>query len=417
MKSPQVAALKIVVRNIYRRGAEATEAQRRCTCSNKFMKIRTVVKANARIIRVTLAATCLVIFGAVTVFSQTSTNQQTGRPLNMLVLGDSILWGQGLKTQHKSWFHVKVWLEKTTGRTVIEKVEAHSGAIIERSSAPESLTNPNPEVDVAIPTLNEELDNAERFYSDRLGIDVVLVSGCANDVGTQNLLNATTTEQIDEMTKAKCGLPMEKLLRRITTSFPAARVIVTGYYPFFSEKTRNDFILKALVRRFFKVIPGTSTLSSKELLARLTANSNAWYRASNNALSQAVRNVNSGLDREQVMFAKIEFSPEHSFAAPQTRLWQFNRSPFRMLLVLLSFGKILLPANDEVRKQRSASCEEFFKRQPSETDAQKKEREQRRLLCRYAALGHPNRKGALLYAEAIFRLLETPSAVTASSSP
>jgi lysophospholipase L1-like esterase len=372
---------------------------------------------NTIIIRVILAATCLVVFGCGYGFSQTPTDQQTGRPLNMLVLGDSILWGQGLKTEHKSWYHVKVWLEKTTGRAVIEKVEAHSGAIIERSSDPESLPTPNPEVDVAIPTLNEELDNAERFYSDRLGIDVVLVSGCANDVGTQNLLNATATEQIDEMTKAKCGLPMEKLLRRITTSFPAARVIVTGYYPFFSEKTRNDFILKALVRRFVKVLPGTPALNSKELLARLTANSNAWYRASNNALSQAVRNVNSDLHREQVMFAEIEFSPEHSFAAPQSRLWQFNRSPFRMMLVLLSLGKILLPANDEVRKQRSASCKDFFKRQRSETEAQKKEREQRRLLCRYAALGHPNRKGALLYAEAILKLLKTPATVTASSTP
>ena len=375
------------------------------------------MKTNAIIIKVTFAATCLVVFAAVTVFSQTSTDQQTGRPVNMLVLGDSILWGQGLKTEHKSWYHVKVWLEKTTGRAVIEKVEAHSGAIIERSSAPERLTIPNPEVDVALPTLNEELDNAERFYSDRLGIDVVLVSGCANDVGTQNLLNATATEQIDEMTKAKCGLPMEKLLRRIATSFPAARVIVTGYYPFFSEKTRNDFILKALVRRFLKIIPETPPSSSKELLERLTANSNAWYRASNNALSQAVRNVNSGLHREQVMFAKIEFSPEHSFAAPQSHLWQFNRSPFRMVLVLLSFGKILLPTNDEVRKQRSASCREYFKRQPSETDVQKNEREQRQLLCRYAALGHPNRKGALLYSEAILKILKTPFAVIVSSSP
>jgi lysophospholipase L1-like esterase len=381
------------------------------------MKVTTVLQANANIIKISFAATCVVLATA-TVFSQTSTDQQTGRPLNMLVLGDSVLWGQGLKTEHKSWYHVEVWLEKTTGRAISEKVEAHSGAIIERSSAPdEKLTTPNPEVDVALPTLNEQLDDAERFYSDRLEIDVVLVSGCANDVGTQNLLSATATEQIEEITKAKCGLPMQKLLRRITTSFPAARVIVTGYYPFFSEKTRNDFILKALVRRFFKVIPGTRTSSSKELLERLTANSNAWYRASNNALSQAVRNVNSGLHREQVMFAKIEFSPEHSFAAPQSRLWQFNRSPFRMVLVLLSFGKILLPTNDEVRKQRSASCREFFKRQPSETDAQKKEREQRRLLCRYAALGHPNRKGALLYAEAIFKLLKMPSTVTASSSP
>jgi hypothetical protein len=49
----------------------------------------------------------------------------------MLVLGDSVIWGEGLKPEHKSWHQVKLWLEKTTGRTVLERVEAHSGALIE----------------------------------------------------------------------------------------------------------------------------------------------------------------------------------------------------------------------------------------------------------------------------------------------
>jgi len=30
----------------------------------------------------------------------------------MLVLGDSILWGQGLKPEHKSWYYVKALLAK-----------------------------------------------------------------------------------------------------------------------------------------------------------------------------------------------------------------------------------------------------------------------------------------------------------------
>lgn len=372
------------------------------------------------VIRLSCAATCFVVLAAATVFSQdtkSSADQQTGRPLNMLVLGDSILWGQGLKTENKSWYHVKVWLERTTGRSVIERVEAHSGALIDRSSPSKSLAATHPEVDRQLPTLNEELDNAERFYSDGSKIDVVLVSGCANDVGVQNLLTETATERIDEMTQVKCRPPMEKLLHRITTSFPAARVIVTGYYPFFSEKTRNDFILKAMVKSFFKIIPATHKLSGKELLERLTTNSNEWYRASNNALSEAVRNVNSELggERQRVMFAKVEFSPEHSFAAPQSRLWQFNRSPFRMILLLLSFGKILLPSNDEVSKERSASCRQFIKQEENETAAQKKEREKRRMLCRYAALGHPNRKGALLYADAIIKLLKAYAATPSSS--
>src|SRR6266566_5197261 len=178
------------------------------------------------------------------------------REFNMLVLGDSILWGEGLKTEHKSWYQVKTWLERSTGRVVVERIEAHAGAVIESGSVDDSRTATNGDVNVALPTVNEELDNVIRFYSDRSAVDLVLISACGNDVGAQNLLNASGSEEVDRMTRAKCGPPMEKLLRKIATSFPAAQVIVIGYYPFFSEKTRNDFILKALARRFFKTTPG-----------------------------------------------------------------------------------------------------------------------------------------------------------------
>jgi len=104
--------------------------------------------------------------------------------------------------------------------------------------------------------------------------------------------------------------------------------------------------------------------------------------------------------------SKEEFPSDYSFAAKGIRLWGFNRSPFRMMLVLLSFGKILLPPNDEVRSQRRDSCNDVFKRQPNETSEQKKDRQGRHLRCRYASLGHPNRTGALLYAEAITEALK-----------
>lgn len=43
---------------------------------------------------------------------QSTPKQQAVRPINMLVLGDSIMWGQGLKPDHKPSYHVKFWLEK-----------------------------------------------------------------------------------------------------------------------------------------------------------------------------------------------------------------------------------------------------------------------------------------------------------------
>jgi len=329
------------------------------------------------------------------------------REFNMLVLGDSILWGEGLKTEHKSWYRVKTWLEANTGRVVVERIEAHAGAVIESGSVDDSRTATNGDVNVALPTVNEELDNVIRFYSDRSAVDLVLISACGNDVGAQNLLNASGSEEVDRMTRAKCGPPMEKLLRKIATSFPAAQVIVIGYYPFFSEKTRNDFILKALARRFFKTTPGAARLGRKEVLEQLTANSRAWYDASNRTLAEATRKIGSefGHDRQRIMFAKIEFPSGYSFATKGTRLWGFDRSPFKMMLVLLSFGRIILPPNDEVRSLRHASCDEVFKRQPNETSEQKKDRQRRHLLCCYASLGHPNRKGASLYADAITEAL------------
>jgi hypothetical protein len=188
-------------------------------------------------------------------------------------------------------------------------------------------------------------------------------------------------------------------------------VIVVGYYPFFSENTRNDFVTRALARRLLKTNPGAEKLGARQVFERLAANSKEWYRASNNSLDESVRKINAELSTQRVSFAKIEFPPEYSFAAKETRLWGFNRSPFRMMLVLLSLGNIQLPTNDEMRGQRKVSCDQVYREQPGETGKQKRERRNLRLLCRYAALGHPNRKGAMLYADAIMGVLKTTVAV------
>jgi lysophospholipase L1-like esterase len=375
------------------------------------MKLQT--KLNLSIVSIVF----LIVSPAFCQTSQLTPNQPPVRPINMLVLGDSIMWGQGLKPDHKPSYHVKVWLEKTTRRTVIERIEAHSGAVIEGDSVIDKRTSTDREVNLGLPTLLQQLDSALRAYSDGSQIDLVLLSGCGNDVGFQTMLNASTIEEVADMTREKCGGPMEELLRRITTSFPAAEIIVIGYYPFFSEHTRNDFLVRALARRFFKTQPGAPKISSKEVFKRLEVNSKQWYETSNQTLAQEAQKINVEIGRQRVMFARIEFPPDYSFAAPRTRLWNFNRSPFRMALVLLSFGRILLPSNDEVRRQRTASCDEVFKKQPNETPEQKKERKALRLSCRYAALGHPNRQGALLYADAITNILQSTGGIAALRAP
>src|SRR5947208_13406282 len=75
-------------------------------------------------------AVVFAVSGVVCQSSQTSF-QNAARPFNMLVLGDSVLWGEGLKPEHKSWYQVKLWIAKTTGRLAIDRIETQSEAGME----------------------------------------------------------------------------------------------------------------------------------------------------------------------------------------------------------------------------------------------------------------------------------------------
>jgi hypothetical protein len=351
---------------------------------------------------------------AIVVFAFTAATQAqtaptaTPRDLNLVVLGDSILWGQGLKTEHKSWFLVKNWIEENQHVTVRERVQAHAGAVIGSAgiAPPRSLTLYG-EIASAWPTLHDQIDDAARLIGDTSQVDLVLVDGCINDVNARRFLNAGNGAQaIAALAQEKCGAPVEDLLARVASTFPNAHIVLTGYYPVISEKTSRDLFMRALVKRFYAAMSTEARRpSDKEMFDRLSAISKAWYEASNRALTRAVAKTNEQLvaraSRQRVTFARIEFQPENAFAAHESRLWSFDATTIRKMLALFTFGKVSLPTNDEVSSRRWSMCQDFFRKQPGETDAQKRTRKDSLLVCRLAAIAHPNRKGALMYADAI----------------
>jgi GDSL-like Lipase/Acylhydrolase family len=349
------------------------------------------------------------------IHSQTQAPEKPAEPpLNMLVLGDSIMWGQGLNEQHKAWLKVKQWLNENAHREVREKIVAHSGAVIGSlgNSTVASGANVDGEVSRALPTINEELGVAVQSYADPSQVDLVLINGCINDVDVRNLLNAANSmDDIKRMTIAKCGLPMQKLLGRVTTSFPNAHVIVTGYFPIISEKTPNSLFLKAVALMFYQAGPQSPKPSLGQLRARLVEVSQTWYQTSNATLADDAEKLNAELSargsRQRVVFVEIPFPPEYSFNAPETRLWGFNASFLRKLLAILTLGRVSLKTNDDRLNQRVAGCNEFYKRTANETAAARDRRERLRMLCRYASLGHPNRKGATIYADGICARLKS----------
>jgi hypothetical protein len=339
--------------------------------------------------------------------------RKSDRPLNLLVLGDSISWGQGLKDEHKAWHLVKVWLQQNTGREVVERIEAHSGAVIgmANQSEPPAFSDLDGELSRAYPTIHGQLDHALKMYADPSTVDLVIVDGCINDLDSRRLLNAANTpDGIRELALAKCGSPVEALLSRIVNAFPSAHVVITGYYPILTEKSANDLFMRALAKRFYSPEAGAPQLNDKTLRARLIAISREWYHTSDQMLSSAARRIDAQLQargsHQRVLFADAGFRPDQSFAADHSRLWGFDASAPRKLLVVLSLGRVQLRANDERRNQRGELCKQLLPQPARESPEEEKIREDRLLRCRLAAVGHPNRKGAAMYADAIGTLLK-----------
>jgi hypothetical protein len=367
----------------------------------------------------------LLPLGLIVFFSLTATSAIAGcpndikpsgaAPLQMLVLGDSIMWGQGLREEEKFSSRVKCWLQERTNREVEVHVEAHSGAVI---SAPPvaklSFTAASGEVNLTTPTVNEQLDHAIEFYrEDRSNPSLILMNGCINDVGVKNLLAASTPlDNLRAQVRKSCGEDMYELLRRVRKNFSQSYVLVTSYYPIVSLQTADNAFLRLMVKKLNNQRPEARQMTDKEMRARLIAISDEWYKTSTASLVEAVvkTNVEAASDSSppKVTFVEIQFGPEHVFAAPDTLLWNFmfastNLSGFRKVIVLLSFGTTAYKANDHVRESRIKSCEQTFKKPKGlkEDKDQKNARQDLFLICRYASLGHPSQMGALIYTEAI----------------
>ncbi|MDQ2921289.1 MAG: SGNH/GDSL hydrolase family protein [Acidobacteriota bacterium] len=341
-------------------------------------------------------------------------------PMQMLVLGDSIMWGLGLQPEQKFSWRVKCWLQEKTGREVQTRIEAHSGALLAgASTTPPRFKSNDGEVNLPFPTINEQLDNAVRFYGHaRSSVDLILVDGCINDVDVSNLLNAgTTTDWLRQRITTTCGAGMHNLLRRITESFPNAHVVVTGYYRMISTNTDDNAFIRLIVKKLNSGSREAQRMTYKEMRERLITLSELWYKVSTASLNEAVSKVNEDLGEKSLppraMFVEIEFWPEHSFSASNTLLWNFmfgstNLSGFRKIIVALSLGTAAYKPNDDARESRIKSCNETYKAPKAqdgkgrkETEEEKRDRKNRLLICRYASLGHPNPMGGLIYAEAI----------------
>ena len=334
------------------------------------------------------------------------------RLFEMLVLGDSVVWGQGLTEEKKFYTKVKNAIERELpdNRKVRQLVEAHSGAVI-APKKPKSCPIAPGEVPIGTPTLFSQVDAALSKYASfgvkRNDVDLVLLNGCINDVGFPIIVNPFTSKKtITKQSEKFCKKGMEKLLPHIRSSFPNAVIVVTGFYPIISEATGPD-VINQLLEAFLggtqgrKIANKAAKEQQKEarrnagvereagnqvdwVIRQLSVLSNHWKAVSDADLQAAVNTVNSG--QPPVYFVKVDFLPEECYAGEHTNLWKITGS---------GGGIGNLKTDDEMFDQRQETC------RLAAADL----KGFGRLICPAAGTGHPNIKGAEKYADAIIQQL------------
>lgn len=403
--------------------------------------------------------------------------QQQGNLINMLVLGDSILWGQGLKEENKISFRVQDWLCKQMRRPVRVWREAHSGAVL-KEGEPTALAEAdatkgadatrvqqvsyidketgaheetsstkmvyeikksdvshgyvgdsaefNGEINVGSPTIPEQLNHALTHFKGP-EVDLVLMDGCINDFGFENFINPSmTTEQIDRRAYAVCYGRMKPMLDAVAIHFPNARIIVTAYYPVITNRSAKNVFFRFVFGKFFSkekqkwFFPN----AKKELFQKLIALSNQWTESSNTSLRRSVNEANEKANN-RIAFAPINYKPDSGFgsmgsgfAAPKntTLLWTslFNSTGRGGLS---KFLYVLFVLNfHPLRPNDEVSSNRTAACKDAAFDFYATTK------CKLAAYGHPNKKGVSEYVESVIRELRqlmerTEWLRTATASP
>jgi lysophospholipase L1-like esterase/ribosomal protein L35AE/L33A len=314
--------------------------------------------------------------------------------LEMVVFGDSAMWGNGLREEHKSRTLVQQWFSQMmNGKPLHIRVYAHSGATVLPDSTREDYSPRPGAVGGSYPTISEQSDCVAP--SEREKVDLILMDGCINDIGAPAILDPSVDPAwIADQAKRKCREPMKNLLTKIVAAYPKAWVIVTGYFPLISGNTPllslADLVLVWL--RPEKVI-----LASPPQAAAV---SQSWYSASNEHLQWAVEQANQADPFKpyafgRVVFAPIPFGSDNSYGGTNSYLWPI---PVQLASIISGYPVLSFSSEDEDYGERAPLCDQYLPLNQGAAD---------HIQCRENAAFHPNVIGAQVWASAARTALES----------
>ena len=295
----------------------------------------------------------------------------------MVTMGDSVIWGQGHPLGEDFASRVQQWIQSQKGGTVRKIVYAHSGATIE-PTADMYREDLHGEINWNTPTILQQVDCVTDAIATQTNL--VLMDGCINDLHAEKILDPTVDRTwIRQQADTACRERMRSLLDKVNRRFPTAIILVTGYFPIVSAQSDPQQVAK-LLNIFGPLGVLSGSISGLFMRNKVGANSAEWYQASNEILSEVVKEYDALSNRQHWAFVQIPFGPENAFGAPQSYLYE----------VPDDFG----PNQDPVFGGRRRACMGFYR--PG-IDLIK---------CIKASAYHPNRRGVEAYKNAVIGVLE-----------
>ncbi len=330
-------------------------------------------------------------------------------PYELLVIGDSLVWGQGLPEKDKFYSLTADWLRSEIfagKRDVNLTVKAHSGATIRfdpkeaskyRAAGKDESFHYTGEVNVSTPSMLKQVETASAEYKERgrlRGADMVMLTAGITDIAVEGVL-----DPFGDINKLKlfiaevCRGRVGSLLENISVNNPDALIAVVGYYPILSERSSSSKVFNAWletlnVPSFFQGLlnnPVMRPIVFGKLLKKAIKRSRLWVSESDLNFRAAVGDHNAKVGRQQAIFIKAPLTEENVVESPNTMLFRMRKD-----------GTV----EDPLYAQRKTECKlalDELKRTTGVKYSPKR--------CSYAAVGHPDQSGSRLYAEAITREL------------
>jgi len=318
--------------------------------------------------------------------------------IRMVVLGDSVEWGQGLE-EHKKFHSLIAERVSTLARVPITKeIYAHSGATIGWKDTGTGATL-HGEVPTSYPTIRQQLLSVPQSHN----VDLVLLDGCINDLNVRNILNPASYNKatLQYNISVYCHSHMKELLRHAGQRFPLANIIVTSYFPILSTETDLTGVAAALIGLGIVASPAflstiglpAAVLSAPGALPALVAALVAAGAVKDDILDRAKTfhdESKRGL-RDAVTQIGIELGASHRFHFVDAGYGRANamftddNHSWLYALALPSLSAEDVGTTPEQARQQYCTTDLF--------------------VCHRASIGHPNELGARQYANAAIKAL------------